>query len=167
MLSPEDARLIDHLHGGFPLVDHPFAAVAADIGWTEEQVIERLHRLLAQGVLTRFGPLFQIERAGGQFVLAAMAVPEDRFDAVCAAVNAFTEVAHNYRREHALNMWFVVAAESPAAGARDPGTHRSRDWPAGLRLSQGRRVFRGVAPAAPAGAVHRRKPWRLMPSTVR
>ena len=39
MLSPEDARLIDHLHGGFPLVDHPFAAVAADIGWTEEQVI--------------------------------------------------------------------------------------------------------------------------------
>jgi len=114
MLSPEDARLIDHLHGGFPLVDHPFAAVAADIGWTEEQVIERLHRLLAQGVLTRFGPLFQIERAGGQFVLAAMAVPEDRFHAVCAAVNAFTEVAHNYRREHALNMWFVVAAESPA-----------------------------------------------------
>lgn len=114
MLSPEDAQLIDHLHGGFPLVDHPFAAVAADIGWTEEQVIERLHRLLAQGVLTRFGPLFQIERAGGQFVLAAMAVPEDRFDAVCAAVNAFTEVAHNYRREHALNMWFVVAAESPA-----------------------------------------------------
>ena len=114
MLSPEDARLIDHLHGGFPLVDHPFAAVAADTGWTEEQVIERLHRLLAQGVLTRFGPLFQIERAGGQFVLAAMAVPEDRFDAVCAAVNAFTEVAHNYRREHALNMWFVVAAESPA-----------------------------------------------------
>lgn len=114
MLSPEDARLIDHLHGGFPLVDHPFAAVAADIGWTEEQVIERLHRLLAQGVLTRFGPLFQIERAGGQFVLAAMAVPEDRFDAVCAAVNAFTEVAHNYRREHALNMWFVVATESPA-----------------------------------------------------
>lgn len=114
MLCPEDARLIDYLHGGFPLVDHPFAAVGADLGWTEEQVIERLHRLLAQGVLTRFGPLFQIERAGGQFVLAAMAVPEERFDAVCAAVNTFTEVAHNYRREHVLNMWFVVAAESPA-----------------------------------------------------
>ena len=23
-------------------------------------------------------------------------------------------MAHNYRREHALNMWFVVAAETPA-----------------------------------------------------
>jgi hypothetical protein len=23
-------------------------------------------------------------------------------------------VAHNYRREHALNMWFVLATETPA-----------------------------------------------------
>jgi len=28
MLHPEDARLIDYLHGGFPLLDRPFAAVA-------------------------------------------------------------------------------------------------------------------------------------------
>jgi len=75
----------------------------------------RLQRLLSQGWLTRFGPLFQIERAGGRFVLAAMAVPEARFDAVAAQVNAFEAVAHNYRRDHALNMWFVVAAESPQA----------------------------------------------------
>ena len=71
--------------------------------------------LVAQGLLTRFGPLFQIERVGGQFVLAALAVPEARFDAVAAQVNALPEVAHNYRRNHALNMWFVLAAESPAA----------------------------------------------------
>ncbi len=43
-----------------------------------------------------------------------MAVPEERFDAVAAAVNAHEEVAHNYRREHRLNMWFVIAAESAA-----------------------------------------------------
>ena len=117
MLTPDDARLINHLHGGFPLVDRPFAAVAEQLGWSEERVIERLHQLLAQGVLPRFGPLFQIERAGGQFVLAAIAVPEERFDAVNLVVNSFPEVAHNYRRTHALNMWFVVAAESPALAA--------------------------------------------------
>ena len=117
MLTPDDARLINHLHGGFPLVDRPFAAVAEQLGWSEERVIERLHQLLAQGVLTRFGPLFQIELAGGQFVLAAIAVPEERFDAVNLVVNSFPEVAHNYRRTHALNMWFVVAAESPALAA--------------------------------------------------
>lgn len=114
-IGAEDARLIERLHGGFPLVDRPFAALAAELGTSEEEVLERLRHLLAQGVLTRFGPLFQIERAGGRFVLAALAVPEARFDAVAAQVNAHPEVAHNYRREHALNMWFVVATESAAA----------------------------------------------------
>lgn len=117
MLSREDARLLTRLHGGLPLTDRPFADVAAELGWTEDTVIERLHHMLAQGVLTRFGPLFQIERAGGQFVLAALAVPQDRFDTVAAQVNALPEVAHNYRRDHVLNMWFVVAAESAEQAA--------------------------------------------------
>ena len=42
-----------------------------------------------------------------------MTVPGDRFDAVAETVNGFPEVAHNYAREHALNMWFVVATERP------------------------------------------------------
>ncbi|MDZ7685491.1 MAG: hypothetical protein U5O39_11215 [Gammaproteobacteria bacterium] len=28
-------------------------------------------------------------------------------------VNALPQVAHNYERDHALNMWFVLATESP------------------------------------------------------
>jgi DNA-binding Lrp family transcriptional regulator len=114
-IGPSDARLIDRLHGGLPLADRPFAEVGAELGLSEDEVIERLRRLLAQGVLTRFGPLFQIERAGGRFVLAALEVPPERFDEVAALVNALPEVAHNYRREHAFNMWFVVAGESDAA----------------------------------------------------
>ena len=110
----EDLRLMAYLHGGFPLVDEPYAAVAQALGTTEQDVLQRLQRLLDDGYLTRFGPLCQIERAGGQFVLAALSAPEAQFDAVTAQVNALPEVAHNYRREHALNMWFVVAAETPA-----------------------------------------------------
>lgn len=121
MPTPDDLRLIDRLHGGFPLSDRPFAAVAAELGCTEDMLIDRLQRLLAHGDLTRFGPLFQIERAGGRFVLAAMAVPEQRFEAVAAQLGAMPEIAHNYRRESAhpdqpgatpLNMWFVIAVES-------------------------------------------------------
>jgi DNA-binding Lrp family transcriptional regulator len=114
-LDSADARLIERLHGGLPLTDHPFADVGHELGVSEDEVLERLHRLLAQGVLTRFGPLYQIERAGGQFVLAALEVPADRFVDVAALVNAVPEVAHNYRREHAFNMWFVVAAETASA----------------------------------------------------
>lgn len=111
----DDARLIDRLQLGLPLAEHPFAEVAAELGMPEQQLIERLQRLLQSGVLTRFGPLFHIERAGGQFILAALQVPEPRYAEVTGLVNALPEVAHNYRREHALNMWFVVAAETPAA----------------------------------------------------
>lgn len=117
LLDPTDVMLIERLHGDFPLTEAPFADVGAQIGLTEPDVIARVQRLLDDGVLTRFGPLFQIERAGGSFVLAAMAVPADRFDAVAAQVNALPEVAHNYQREHALNMWFVIAAESAEAAA--------------------------------------------------
>ena len=112
-LDDIDRRLINHLHGGFPLCNAPYAQVAIDLGLSEQEVLARLDRMLHEGWLTRFGPLFQIEAAGGQFVLAALAAPDERYDEVTQIVNAQTEVAHNYRREHALNMWFVVAAESP------------------------------------------------------
>ncbi|NMM77603.1 AsnC family protein [Acidovorax sp. SRB_14] len=117
MLSAFDVRLLERLHGALPLTDTPFADVASELGSSEAVVLERLGALLADGTLTRFGPLFQIERAGGLFVLAAMAVPEERYAAVTAQVNALPEVAHNYRRAHALNMWFVLGTETPAAAA--------------------------------------------------
>ncbi len=109
VLDETDRRLINALQGDFPLVAEPYREVAESLGLSEAEVLERIDSLLERRVLTRFGPMFQIERAGGAFVLAAMQVPESDFDRVVAQVNAFPEVAHNYRREHALNMWFVLA----------------------------------------------------------
>lgn len=108
-----DRRLINATQGGFPLVDEPYRQIALGLDISEEEVLARLTSLLARGVLTRFGPLFQIERMGGRFVLAAMVVPEPQFDDVAAILNTIPEVAHNYRREHRLNMWFVLATETP------------------------------------------------------
>ena len=112
-IDDTDRALINALQGDFPLTRHPFADVAARVGLDEAQVIARLQRLLNERVLTRFGPMFQIERIGGAFCLAAMWVPESEFGRVSVEVNEFPEVAHNYRREHALNMWFVLATEHP------------------------------------------------------
>jgi len=108
-----DKRLINALQGDFPLVPEPYREVAEALGLGEAELLRRLDSLLERRVLTRFGPMFQIERAGGAFVLAAMRVPEADFERVTAQVNAFPEVAHNYRREHALNMWFVLATATP------------------------------------------------------
>lgn len=108
-----DTAIINSLQGGFPLCPAPYAQVAQQLGITEDDLLRRLQTLLDTQVLTRFGPMYQVERMGGAFVLAAMQVPEDRYDEVTTQVNAFAEVAHNYRREHRLNMWFVLATAAP------------------------------------------------------
>ena len=114
VLDDVDRAIIAHWQGGFPLCEQPYAAVASTLGLTENALIERLESLLARRVLTRFGPMVQVEQLGGAFVLAALAAPESEFEVIAKQVNALPEVAHNYRREHALNMWFVLATETPA-----------------------------------------------------
>ena len=113
VLDEIDRSLINALQGDFPLVAEPYRQVGEALGLSEAEVMRRLDSLLERRVLTRFGPMFQIERAGGAFVLAAMRVAEADFERVAAQVNAFPEVAHNYRREHELNMWVVLATATP------------------------------------------------------
>ncbi|MFO1128752.1 MAG: AsnC family transcriptional regulator [Rhodospirillales bacterium] len=108
-----DRRIVNGLQGGFPLSERPFADAAAILAISEATLIERIDRLRRDGWLSRFGPMFNADRLGGATTLAAMAVPAAEFDRIAAIVNAFPEVAHNYAREHALNMWFVVATEVP------------------------------------------------------
>jgi DNA-binding Lrp family transcriptional regulator len=110
-----DHRIINELQGGFPVCEHPFREVSQRLGSTESELITRLGCMLDDGLLTRFGPMFHAEHMGGAFSLCAMKVPPERFEAVADAVNAFPEVAHNYQRDHAMNMWFVLATETPAA----------------------------------------------------
>ena len=113
-LDALDRRIINFLQGGFPLCDSPYAKVAGALGIETAELLERLKRMLAEGTLSRFGPLYNVERLGGAVTLAALAAPESRFDSVAEIVNAFPEVAHNYRRTHRYNMWFVVASDSAA-----------------------------------------------------
>lgn len=113
MLDATDRRIIDALQGGFPVCDRPFLVAATSLGLDEETLMARIDALLADGTLTRFGPLFDAERLGGAFTLAAMQVPADDYERIAEMVNAFPEVAHNYARDHALNMWFVLGTETP------------------------------------------------------
>ncbi len=107
-----DRRLVNRLQLGLPLVPEPWQALALELGSDSQALRQRVQHLLDDGTLTRFGPMFDIERLGGAFTLAALRVPEARFEAVAAVLEAMPEVAHNYRREHAWNMWFVLGCAS-------------------------------------------------------
>ena len=110
-----DRRIINELQGGFPVCDLPFREIAGRLDSTESELITRIGCMLDDGLLTRFGPMFHAEHMGGALSLCAMRVPPGRFDTVADIVNALPEVAHNYQRDHEMNMWFVLATETPEA----------------------------------------------------
>lgn len=108
-----DRAIINQLQQGFPICEAPYKRVAEQFGIGETELLNRLQALLADGVLSRFGPMYHAEQMGGALTLAALKVPEQRFEEVSEIVNRFPEVAHNYARNHVLNMWFVLATEKP------------------------------------------------------
>jgi DNA-binding Lrp family transcriptional regulator len=110
-LDDVDAALIDGYQSGFPVAARPFRLVGEELGITEAEALERVKRLREAGVFRRFGAVLNPPVIGSS-TLAAVAAPEDRFEAVAEVINGYTQVNHNYRRDHEWNMWFVVTAAS-------------------------------------------------------
>jgi DNA-binding Lrp family transcriptional regulator len=104
-----DMRLIENWQRGFPLVPRPYAAIGCKVGLAEAEVIESLRKLKMAGVLVRVGATVRPNAAGAS-TLAALRVPSECMDDVAAIINAEPSVTHNYEREHAFNLWFVVTA---------------------------------------------------------
>jgi len=113
VIDPTDRAIINGLQGGFPLTHRPFRDAGAALGLSEGELLSGVRHLVDTRRLSRFGPLWNAEGLGGEVCLCAMKVPQARFDTVASQVNAHPEVAHNYERSHALNMWFVLSAEDP------------------------------------------------------
>ena len=106
-----DARLIDEYQSGFPVEARPFRTVADGLGIEEADALDRVRRLRSRGIYRRFGAVLNPPVIGSS-TLAAVRAPEDRFEEVADAINDYRQVNHNYRRDHAWNMWFVVTAGS-------------------------------------------------------
>lgn len=105
-------QFLNRYQGGFPIEEQPFADIAAEFDTDANTLVTSIQGMLDDGTLSRFGPLYDASSMGGSITLAAMSVPQDRFDEIAEMVNAMPEVAHNYQREHDLNMWFVIATET-------------------------------------------------------
>ena len=110
-LDEVDAALIDGFQSGFPVEERPFRAVGEALGVSESEALARVERLRGRGVFRRFGAVLNPPVIGSS-TLAAVSAPEDRFEEVADVVNGYRQVNHNYRRDHAWNMWFVVTAGS-------------------------------------------------------
>ncbi len=112
-LSELDRRLLNDFQQDFPLSPTPYADIARDLGVTEAEVLARLAALRNDGTVSRVGAVVRPNTIGVS-TLAAMAVPPERLESVAALVSGYTEVNHNYEREHRLNLWFVATAPDAA-----------------------------------------------------
>lgn len=104
-----ELSLLNRFQRDFPLVSRPFAAIAGQLGCGEGVVLSTLRSLKARGAVSRIGGVVMPRRIGAS-TLAALSVPPERLTQVADQVSAFSEVNHNYEREHAFNLWFVLAA---------------------------------------------------------
>lgn len=104
-------RLLDRFQHGVPICAQPYLAMAEALNCSEDDILQRLNQLQQLGALSRVGPVLEHSKAGSSS-LVALAVPEARIDSVADYINQLPEVNHNYLREHAYNLWFVLTGPS-------------------------------------------------------
>ncbi|PLX44062.1 MAG: Lrp/AsnC family transcriptional regulator [Hyphomicrobiales bacterium] len=112
--EPRDLELIDRWQRDIPLVSRPYGAMGEALEMSEAEVLERLKRLQAKGIMTRVGAVVRPNTAGAS-TLAAMKVPPERLEEIAELINREPGVNHNYEREHDFNLWFVVTQDSRPA----------------------------------------------------
>ena len=103
--------LIDQFQRDFPLLNRPFAEIGRHIGLSEAETLRRLADLVACGAVTRIGAVVRPHAAGAS-TLAAVAAPAGQLEEIAARINACAGVNHNYERENAYNLWFVVTGRT-------------------------------------------------------
>jgi DNA-binding Lrp family transcriptional regulator len=109
-MDDTDKALLNDFQRDFPLVARPYAEIGARLSMSEDEVIEAYANLAEQKYISRIGAVIAPNQVGAS-TLAAMRVPEDRLAEVAEFVTSFSQVNHNYEREHDINLWFVVAAD--------------------------------------------------------
>jgi DNA-binding Lrp family transcriptional regulator len=107
-IDPVAEGLLDAFQSGVPIEPRPFDAVADALGAPPGVVVDRVADLHDRGLIRRFGPVLNPPVIGSSTLAAIRAADDD----AAAAINRHPQVNHNYRRDHAWALWFVVTAGS-------------------------------------------------------
>ena len=111
-LDDTDRRILNRIQSRFPITSRPYQTIADEIGLSEDEVIERIHRMKENDIIRRIGGNLVPEKVGFVSTLCAARVPADKIDLFAEAVNRFSGVTHNYQRDHEFNIWFTFIAPS-------------------------------------------------------
>ena len=107
-----DRAILNLIQSDFPITPRPYLAIAQRLGFSENDVINRLNRLKIKGIIRRIGGNFVPEKLGFVSTLCAARVPEDKIQSFAKTVNRYPGVTHNYQRNNKYNIWFTFIAPS-------------------------------------------------------
>lgn len=98
-LDAADRALLRAIEPGLPLVPRPYAALAAELGLPEAEVVRRLERLVADGPIRRLGVVVRHRSLGYRAnAMVVWALPEGRVAELGAAAGRLPFVTLSYRR---------------------------------------------------------------------
>jgi DNA-binding Lrp family transcriptional regulator len=108
-LDDLDRELLNAVQWDFPLVPRPFAVLADRLGTDEPTARARVQKVKDADVLRQLSAIFDTRALGYSSALVAAKVDPERVDEAAAAVSDHPGVSHNYKRNHAYNLWYTVA----------------------------------------------------------
>jgi DNA-binding Lrp family transcriptional regulator len=108
-----DKILLNIIQAEFPLSREPFTALGLHLNVNCNEVIQRIERLKAGGIIRLIGPVFNPRRLGYRTTLVAMKVPVEWLHKAEQIVSIHPMVSHCYERDHDFNLWFTLTM--PAA----------------------------------------------------
>ena len=108
-LDERTRALLDVMQEAFPLDPRPYAVLGARLDMGEAEVLDRLREARAAGVVRQICAIYDTKALGYSSALVAMQVPAERLAHAARVINAHPGVSHNYKRNHAFNLWFTVA----------------------------------------------------------
>ncbi|MEX2100657.1 MAG: Lrp/AsnC family transcriptional regulator [Acidimicrobiia bacterium] len=108
-LEDLDRELLNAVQWNFPLDPRPYAVLGERLGLTEVEVRERVARVKELGVLRQLSAIFDTRALGYGSALVAAKIDPDRVDEAAAVISAHPGVSHNYKRNHAYNLWYTIA----------------------------------------------------------
>ena len=105
-LSAEDRALIKIVQHGLPIVSRPYADIANRLGTTEQDVMQRLQKLISNGSIKRFGVVVRHRELGYKANgMVVWDVPDDRVSELGTCIGRFSYVTLSYRRPRRLPDW--------------------------------------------------------------
>ena len=111
-LDSTDSAILNRIQSDFPITPRPYLTVADELDLTEKEVLDRVARLKADGIIRRIGGNLVPGKLGFVSTLCAASVPVDKIDYFAEIVNRYPGVTHNYQRDNAYNIWFTFIAPS-------------------------------------------------------